>query len=85
MLVQFDIIMLDVAAPDAAGDPGSMHSLPSQFLSSSFILEGLQRRLRWVQSPILGALHAFKCTICRQMGSVQILYSVSLSIAYHCA
>ncbi|KAL0032300.1 hypothetical protein WJX79_003594 [Trebouxia sp. C0005] len=43
---QFDVIMLDVAAPDPAGDPGTLNSIPAQFLSPVFIQEGLRRRLR---------------------------------------
>lgn len=46
--MQFDIIMVDVAAPDPAGDPGTLNSIPAQFLSDHFVVEGLQRRLRWV-------------------------------------
>lgn len=46
--LQFDIIMLDVAAPDPDGDPGSLHSVLSHFLSPPNIQEGLQRRLRLV-------------------------------------
>lgn len=44
--MQFDIIMLDVAAPDPTADPGTLNSVPSQFLSANFVLDGLQRRLR---------------------------------------
>lgn len=44
--VQFDIVMLDVAAPDPTADPGTLNSIPAQFLSAAFVLEGLQRRLR---------------------------------------
>lgn len=44
--MQFDIIMVDVAAPDPAGDPGTLNSIPAQFLSAHFVVEGLQRRLR---------------------------------------
>lgn len=44
--MQFDIIMLDVAAPDPAADPGTLNSIPAQFLSADFVLEGLHRRLR---------------------------------------
>ena len=45
-LLQFDIIMLDVAAPDPEGGPGSLHSVLSHFLSPENVQEGLQRRLR---------------------------------------
>ena len=45
--MQFDIIMLDVAAPDPAADPGTLNSIPAQFFSAEFVVEGLQRRLRW--------------------------------------
>lgn len=41
--------MLDVAAPDPAGDPGTLNSIPAQFLSPVFIQEGLRRRLRYMQ------------------------------------
>ena len=47
--LQFDVIMLDVAAPDPMGDPGSLHSIPAQFLAADFIQNGLRRRLRQVQ------------------------------------
>ncbi len=41
--------MLDVAAPDPAGDPGTLNSIPAQFLSPGFVQEGLCRRLRYMQ------------------------------------
>ena len=44
--MQFDVIMVDVAAPDPAGDPGTLNSIPAHFLSAHFVVEGLQRRLR---------------------------------------
>lgn len=44
--MQFDIIMVDVAAPDPAGDPGTLNSIPAQFLSDHFVVQGLQKRLR---------------------------------------
>ena len=47
-LLQFDIIMLDVAAPDPDGDLGTLNSIPAHFLNKSFIEEGLCRRLRQV-------------------------------------
>ena len=47
--MQFDIIMLDVAAPDPTGDPGALNSIPSKFLTAEFIQNGLRRRLR--QAP----------------------------------
>ena len=48
--MQFDIIMLDVAAPDPTADPGTLNSIPAQFLSTDFVVEGLRRRLRWESS-----------------------------------
>ena len=57
LVMQFDIIMLDVAAPDPTADPGTLSSIPAQFLSANFVLEGLQRRLRWGPS-----LHS-KCSL----------------------
>lgn len=41
--------MLDVAAPNPSGDPGTLNSIPAQFLSPGFIQEGLRRRLRYMQ------------------------------------
>ena len=41
--------MLDVAAPDPAGDLGTLNSIPAQFLNPGFIQEGLRRRLRYMQ------------------------------------
>jgi len=46
--LQFGVIMLDVAAPDPAGDPGTLNSIPAQFLSPGFLQEGLRRRLRYM-------------------------------------
>ncbi len=40
--------MLDVAGPDAGGDPGTLNSIPAQFLTPDFIQNGLRRRLRYV-------------------------------------
>jgi len=47
--LQFDVIMLDVAAPDPDGDPGTLNSIPAQFLSPGFIQEGLRSRLRYMR------------------------------------
>ena len=63
--MQFDIIMLDVAAPDPAADPGTLNSIPAQFLSANFVLEGLRGRLRWGPSlhsrcSVLGSRHRTK-------------------------
>ena len=46
--LQFDVIMLDVAAPDPSGSPGTLDSIPAQFLSDGFIEKGLLRRLRYM-------------------------------------
>ena len=51
LTLQFDIIMLDVAAADPAGDPGTLNSIPAQFLSAHFIQDGLCRRLRYASLP----------------------------------
>ncbi|KAL3156800.1 hypothetical protein ABBQ38_001071 [Trebouxia sp. C0009 RCD-2024] len=60
---KFDIIMVDVAAPDPAGDPGTLNSIPAQFLSDHFVVQGLQKRLRpggVAAMNVLGGMPALK-------------------------
>jgi len=72
--------MLDVAAPDPTGDPGTLNSIPAQFLSPGFIQEGLRRRLRYMQ--FVAFCSPLACTICSASASAIV---VRFLLCHHAA
>ena len=69
--------MLDVAAPDPAGHPGTLNSIPALFLSPGFIQEGLRRRLRYMHFVAFCSPLACSTWLASATGYVAAIFALS--------